>query len=414
MLPWAQARVLAPGHDALSSLLHTQPPELFRAGSAEQRSRRTAPTLRRPGAPAPHAPVQRCRATAAPLLRHHGGRTAPPDPRRTPARRVRRRYPSPAPAAAVSQVTVTRSRPSRRRQQAHPVPEKSASAAISALHTRITQERRRRSRPGSTCLRRRCCPASLSLMVQERAARSRGGTLAASHDGPFAGWRHSHPRPSGCPPPRSSAGAPGPLGRRGAGAGGRSSPARGRDRSAAASRRGGKGSGPSRSTGRRVAAAAGEPERAARKERDFSAAPCLALPSTHIVRAGLTQTRLHLARPPPALSTPLRAVRGPGTSLSEKRHDSPSRPLRRALCLTYFSSSFLLGNCWRTVMELHSSPDLLVFLPRQVQDAIIPCPRQRSFSAFPLSDVIAPHARPCKTYCSSSAPSLTGLREKSS
>lgn len=94
-------------------------------------------------------------------------------------------------------------------------------------------------------------------------------------------------------------------------------------------------------------ASAGEPARAVGKGkgRGFSAAPWLALPSVHIVRAGLTQTRLHLARPPPALSTPLRAVRGPGTSLLAKGHDFVFTRREKGFIFNLFPPpSFLLGN----------------------------------------------------------------------
>lgn len=217
VLPWVQARVRAPGHVVPGAgPSNTQLPELLRAGSA---SRPGSAGGRWPRHLIP-APGRGCRrATAAP---RSGGVTegrqpaAPPDPWRrclTPASAAAaeprsRHGKAPSPNAATlspgHHVPALPPLP-----PARPVPEKSASAATSALHTRIRQERRRRSRPGSTCLRRGCCPASPSLMVRERAAPGRGGKPVSSHDGAGPGWRRCHPRPAGHPPPRGSAGCPG-------------------------------------------------------------------------------------------------------------------------------------------------------------------------------------------------------------
>lgn len=385
--------------------------------------RRRAGERGRPAAPAPHA------RTTAPLPRRYRGQAAgsaarprpggrgagalllprrPPrtptehthaPPRRAPQSPPSRCAPQPPAPGTAPRVTVSRSRPSRRRRRARPVPEKSASAATSALHTRITQERRRRSRPGSTCLRRGCCPASPSLMVRERAARGGGADPPPHMMEPAPAGGTATPGPPGALRRGAAPAAPGPCGRRGAGGGGRSSPARGRGRgrSAAAPRRSGRGARPARGPGRPVAAAAaaGEPARAVGKGRGFSAAPCLALPSTHIVRAGLTQSRLHLARPP-RLSPPLSGqFEVPAPPSWPRGTISPSRPVRRALFLTS-PPPFLLGDGWRAVTDLHAHPDscdnisLLVFFPktgaRCSPSLPVPC-RAASLLSLPQTSV---------------------------
>lgn len=167
---------------------------------------------------------------------------------------------------------------------ARPVPEKSARAATSAPHTRTTQDRRRRSRPGSTCARRGCSPASPSLMVRERAARP-GGAAPLLH--------MVQPVPAGGAAPPGPPGALGAaLAPRGRGGRGRSSPGSGRrghsGRGAAAKGREGT-EGPGRAAGSRRRRAGHCPRRASCGRPDSEpAAP----------------------RPPsPALPTPLRALR---------------------------------------------------------------------------------------------------------
>lgn len=186
---------------------------------------------------------------------HRGGLIAPA---RSCPRRARFRL---APRSSAAPRTLEPS--------ARPVPEKSARAATSAPHTRTTQDRRRRSRPGSTCVRRGCCPASPSLMVRERAARGGGAAPPLHMVQPVPAGGAAPPgrrAPSGLPLPRAGGGGEGEGGEGGRG---RSSPASGRGRSGS-SRRGhsGRGGG-EEGTG-----------------RGLPAAPCRALPSAHIVRPG--------------------------------------------------------------------------------------------------------------------------------
>lgn len=186
---------------------------------------------------------------------HRGGLIAPARPC---PRRARLRL---APRSSAAPRTLEPS--------ARPVPEKSARAATSAPHTRTTQDRRRRSRPGSTCVRRGCCPASPSLMVRERAARGGGAAPPLHMVQPVPAGGAAPPgrrAPSGLPLPRAGGGGEGEGGEGGRG---RSSPASGRGRSGS-SRRGHSGRG-------------GGGEGTA---RGLPAAPCRALPSAHIVRPG--------------------------------------------------------------------------------------------------------------------------------
>lgn len=156
-----------------------------------------------------------------------------------------------------------------------PVPEKSRSAATSAQHARMAQERRGSSLPRSTCRRRGCCPASPPLMVRERAA------------------------------------------------GGRSSPARCRGRRAAAPppREGVPAAGRRRGGGKRLLG---------------GTAPGTALGAHRAGRAD--SVPVHLARPPPALSTPLRAVLGPGASPLAKWPRSEFAPRAYGFAFNLFSS----------------------------------------------------------------------------
>lgn len=233
-----------------------------------------------------------------------------------------------------------------------PVPEKSRSAATSAQHARMAQERRGSSRPRSTCRRRGCCPASPPLMVRERAA------------------------------------------------GGRSSPARCRGRRAAAPppREGVPAAGRRRGGGMRLLG---------------GAAPGTALGAHRAGRAD--SVPVHLARPPPALSTPLRAVLGPGASLLAKWQRSAFAPRAYRFAFNLFSSRHfclaVVGGpsqaCAHILAHVTALPRCVLYVPytspptpllfptRQTQGA-----PHRSLSprhnlpTFPSSHCLGLHARP--------------------
>lgn len=188
------------------------------------------------------------------------------------------------------------------------VPEKSRSAATSTQHARMAQERRGSSRPRSTCRRRGCCPASPPLMVRERAA------------------------------------------------GGRSSPARCRGRRAAAP------------PPREGVPAAGR-RRGGGKKLLGGAAPGTALGAHRAGRAD--SVPVHLARPPPALSTPLRAVLGPGASLLAKWQRSAFAPRAYRFAFNLFSSRHfclaVVGGppqaCAHTLAHVTALPRCVLYVP---------------------------------------------------
>lgn len=258
---------------------------------------------------------------------------------------------------------------------ARPVPEKSASATTSAPHIRTTQDRRRRSRPGSTCARRGCCPASPSLMVRERAAR-RGGAAPPLHmvqPVPAGGAAPPSRRaPSGLPLPRAEEGG----GEGGEGGRGRSSPASGRGGSGSSRRghsgRGGGGEGTGRDAGSWRRRAGHCPRRTSCGRADSDpAAP----------------------RPPSrALPTPLRAVRA---SLLVKRLDFTVSPLILAWQWLEDCHGLNTHTATRvtTFLRLCFSRDRCKALP------ITPCPLQPNFPAFPTADVLAPPGRPSCRSC---------------